>query len=161
MKAGEDDEHRASMLRGLATARFCIEDNQPALVRPQIYIGSIGAAENVASLSEVGITHVLSLGQADMLQRLQLNSELNKLTSLRLEVPPIHIFQPCHHMCLNITDRRQIGPRSRFLDAAVPFLHQTSAQQWWLDISSLLPGKESQCGCSLLLFNADRTPQLR
>ena len=46
-------------MRQLAVRRFVAEDHQPALVAPNLYIGSIGAAQNREALRAHGITHVV------------------------------------------------------------------------------------------------------
>mmetsp|Transcript_63024 Transcript_63024/g.123815 ORF Transcript_63024/g.123815 Transcript_63024/m.123815 type:complete len:226 (+) Transcript_63024:147-824(+) len=57
------------LLRILATRQFVAVDNQLAEVRRGLFIGSIGAAENIKSQKYLGITHILSLGGQDMLTR--------------------------------------------------------------------------------------------
>jgi hypothetical protein len=53
--------YNSKLLRALATHQFSAADNQPAEVRPKLFIGSIGAAENEEAQNSLGITHVLSL----------------------------------------------------------------------------------------------------
>jgi pimeloyl-ACP methyl ester carboxylesterase len=60
-----------TLLKALATFRFAQEDRAPAEVRPGLWLGSIGAAENEEFLRGSGITHVLSLGGSEMLANLR------------------------------------------------------------------------------------------
>jgi predicted protein tyrosine phosphatase len=69
---GLNDASKRSLLKSIATRRFAQIDCIPAQVRPRLYIGSVGAAENIKLLSELGITHVLSVGGAEMLTQLKL-----------------------------------------------------------------------------------------
>jgi hypothetical protein len=43
--------HASPLFRALATARFAQADAEPAEVRPRLWLGSVGAAENVAGLA--------------------------------------------------------------------------------------------------------------
>ena len=58
-------------LKALATRRFAENDSIPAEVRPGLFLGSIGAAENAEWLDSQMVTHVLSLGGDEMLAQLK------------------------------------------------------------------------------------------
>lgn len=78
-------DHSSKLLKAFATRRFAISDSELSEVIPSLFISSIGGAENADALQSCGITHVLSLGSADMLSRLEIVNKL-ALTHLALEL---------------------------------------------------------------------------
>lgn len=75
----------SSLFRALATHRFAKADSEPAEVRPRLYVGSIGAAENIQTLQKLGVSHILSLGDKDMFSLL-ISTKEAALTNLQVTI---------------------------------------------------------------------------
>uniref|UniRef100_A0A7S2WMZ6 Protein-serine/threonine phosphatase n=1 Tax=Rhizochromulina marina TaxID=1034831 RepID=A0A7S2WMZ6_9STRA len=80
----------AAVLRQLAARRYSQIDNALSEVRPGIFVGSIGAVQNIQGRERAGITHVLSLLSRDSADNLGFLGAT--------EVPS-------HHLLLSIDDK--------------------------------------------------------
>ena len=47
-------------MKALTAMKLTKEDSVPGAVLPELFIGSVGAAYNLKSLQELGITHILT-----------------------------------------------------------------------------------------------------
>ena len=56
-------ERVVSLMRLILTAKKVKEDKVPALIAPNLYLGSIGAAQSEEQIKEKGITHVLTVAR--------------------------------------------------------------------------------------------------
>ena len=54
-------ERVVALMRLILTAKKVKEDKVPALIAPNLYLGSIGAAQSEEQIKEKGITHVLTV----------------------------------------------------------------------------------------------------
>lgn len=59
------DANSSSVIRALATHRFSNSDNEPVPVRHNLFIGSIGSANNKEALLSHGIEYIVSIGNGD------------------------------------------------------------------------------------------------
>ena len=48
------------VMKALTAMKLTKEDNSPGMVFPELYLGSIGAAYNKKTLTDLGITHILT-----------------------------------------------------------------------------------------------------
>ena len=56
-------ERVVALMRLILTAKKVKEDKVPALIAPNMYLGSIGAAQSEEQIKEKGITHVLTVAR--------------------------------------------------------------------------------------------------
>jgi hypothetical protein len=59
------DKISCEVIRALATNRFSNLDNLPVAVRDNLFIGSIGAANNKDAIVDNGIGYIISIGNGD------------------------------------------------------------------------------------------------
>ena len=110
-------------LKALATRRFAENDSIPAEVRPGLFLGSIGAAENAEWLDSQMVTHVLSLGGDEMLAQLKVvpaRVEAGTLTHSAVEISDKSTENIGAHLddCLRFIDQDVVRPCGNSLSAS-------------------------------------------
>ncbi|KAH9182020.1 hypothetical protein AeNC1_016006 [Aphanomyces euteiches] len=78
---------------GMLTQKYLEQDNQPAQVLPNLFVGSVGAASNWESLCSLDITHILVAGETLALTF----EESGRFEYLRISVSDTPSTRICDH----------------------------------------------------------------